>query len=269
MMEFSVLMSLYINENPLYLEQCLDSLSKQILKASEIVIVLDGPITAELNDILIKWSGELPLKIYPLAENVGLGYALNYGLNKCSFNLVARMDTDDICHNERFKLQIHAFKEEPELILVGGAISEFDGSISNVTGIRRVPLNHREIILSAKSRNPFNHMTVMYKRDSIFSVGSYVHHLYMEDYNLWLRLLNQGFLTKNLPNTLVFARCGDAMLLRRRGFNYIKSEYLLARLKFRLGFLGGVETINTFLIRCIPRLIPISMLRLIYRILRK
>ncbi|WP_336240161.1 glycosyltransferase [Citrobacter werkmanii] len=269
MIEFSVLMSLYFKENPLYLDQCLDSLLKQKLKANEIVIVLDGPITKELNDILVKWEEKLPLRIFPLSTNVGLGAALNYGLDKCCYDLVARMDTDDICHCERFELQISEFKKNPKLVLLGSAISEFDGMISNVLGIRSVPLNHNDILSSAKIRNPFNHMTVVFKKNAIFSVGGYIHHHYMEDYNLWLRLLNKGVLTKNLPDTLVSARSGAAMLSRRRGLHYIKSEYLLAKLKYRLGFLGWSKSINIFLIRCLPRLVPVFILRVVYSILRK
>ncbi len=269
MIEFSVLMSLYIKENPLYLDLCLESLSKQTFKANEIVVVLDGPITKELNDVLIKWMSVLPLRIYPLSKNVGLGEALNYGLGKCSFNLIARMDTDDICHYNRFELQLNEFKDTPTLALLGSAISEFENDVSNITGIRNVPLHHKDILSSAKTRNPFNHMTVMYKKDVICKVGGYMHHHLMEDYNLWLRLLSENYLTKNLPDLLVSARTGTAMLSRRRGLRYIQSEYVLANLKFKLGFQGRVQAASTFLIRCLPRLIPIFMLGKIYKLLRK
>lgn len=269
MIGFSVLMSLYVKEKTSYLDLCLDSLSKQTLKANEIVVVLDGPINEELNNMLQKWASTLPLKIYPLTNNVGLGAALNYGLEKCCYNLVARMDTDDICYYNRFELQVNEFTKDPMLVLLGGAISEFDGDVSNITGERIVPLEHEDILSSAKTRNPFNHMTVMYKKDAICDVGGYIHHHFMEDYNLWLRVLSKKYLTKNLPNILVSARTGSVMLSRRRGLHYIQSEYILAKLKYKLGFLGKTQSIIIFLMRCLPRFIPVFMLRWIYNILRK
>lgn len=269
MIEFSVLMSLYIKENPLYLESCLESLSRQTLQPNEIVMVLDGPISQELNDVLLRWNNLLPLKIYPITNNVGLGKALNYGLEKCAYNIIARMDTDDICHCKRFEWQISEFVNEPKLVLLGGAISEFEDNVENITGTRKVPQGHKDILLSARMRNPFNHMTVMYKRNVIQEVGGYIHHHFMEDYNLWLRVLSGDHLTKNLSETLVYARVGNAMLSRRRGMHYIKSEYQLAILKHQLGFTGKSQTIYIFLARCLPRIIPFFIIKRIYKFLRK
>ena len=74
-------------------------------------------------------------------------------------------------------------------------------------------------------------MTIAYKRKDIISVGGYQHHLWMEDYNLYLRVLSQGFKIHNLQDILVYARVDNGMHARRKGLEYIKSEKQLLDLK--------------------------------------
>lgn len=265
---FSVLMSLYIKESPMFLDACLNSLYDQTVQADEVVIVLDGPISQSLKDVLDKWLLKLPIKIVPLPENVGLGEALNCGLDKCSYPLVARMDTDDICVAQRFELQLNEFSANKELILLGGSIAEFDGDISNIIGKRTVAIDSKKIKQLARFRNPFNHMTVMFKKDAVLNAGGYVHHYFMEDYNLWLRMLSRNNVVSNIPDILVNARAGMGMLSRRRGLTYIKSELKLAKLKYKLGIQNLPGVICIFILRASPRLMPVFIFKKIYNLLR-
>ena len=124
-------------------------------------------------------------------------------------------------------------------------------------------------IAYAKQRNPFNHMTVAYTKSAVQQAGGYQHHLYMEDYNLWLRLLAQGTAAANLPQTLVHARAGNAMLQRRRGWAYIRSEWQLMRLKRQLRFQAALPALATFVLRSLPRLLPAALLGKLYAALRR
>ncbi len=105
-MKFSVLMSLYVKENPLYLRECFESLQQQTLPADEIVLVFDGPVSEGLEAIVQQFEMRLPIKTVKLAQNRGLGKALNEGLLHCSYDWVFRMDTDDICVPTRFEKQV-------------------------------------------------------------------------------------------------------------------------------------------------------------------
>lgn len=267
--QFSVLMSLYHAENPSHLDDCLNSLFYQTVKADEIIIVLDGDVTTELHSVLDKWKILLPIKLLPLEINVGLGNALNHGLKYCKHNLVARMDTDDICCPHRFKKQLDYFKLNTKTVALGTAITEFTKKIGDGINIRYSTTGASDIREYSKKRNPLNHMSVMFKKEYISMVGGYHHHMYMEDYNLWLRLLAAGLEVDNLEESLVYARVGNGMLERRKGLAYITSEYYLYCLKKKLNIDNGFHAFIIFCLRAIPRLLPMYLLSKIYLILRK
>ncbi|WP_240058531.1 glycosyltransferase, partial [Bacteroides uniformis] len=95
-------------EKPIYLKSALDSVLNQTLPPSEIILIKDGPLTVELEKVLSSYDTNL-LKIIPLPNNLGLSKALNIGLKHCSYEFVARMDTDDICYPSRFEKQVLFF----------------------------------------------------------------------------------------------------------------------------------------------------------------
>lgn len=268
---FSILLSLYSKENPLFLHQALQSIwDQQTLKPDEIVLVKDGPLTKELEQVINKWKIKLKdiFNIITLPQNIGLGKALNEGVKACSNNWIFRMDTDDIALPDRFEKQVNYLKQHPDIVLLGGQIEEFIGSEKNITTKRLVPCESQEIISYAQKRSPFNHPTVAYRKDILEEVGLYQHHLLMEDYNLWIRILATGYKTANLPDTLLYMRT-DSMHGRRRGLQYIKSEWQLFKLKRELKFQSFLPAFTLFVMRSSVRLLPASLLQKIYSIIRK
>ena len=145
MMKFSVLMSLYDKENPEFLAECLTSLVNQTRQADEVVLVFDGPINLALQKVVQEFKPQLPLTIIPLTKNVGLGQALNAGLNACQHDWVMRMDTDDICVANRFEQQINFIQSHPEIDVLGGQIIEFEKQLSQGKKSRTVPTSHEAI----------------------------------------------------------------------------------------------------------------------------
>lgn len=268
-MNFSVLMSLYHKEQPENLRQSLASLRDQTRPADEIVLVLDGTITPELTHVIHDFQAALPIKIVPLPHNVGLGKALNTGMEHCTHEWIFRMDTDDIAVPNRFAWQCNFIAQHPDVQLLGGQITEFDTCPEQANHTRTVPQKQPEIHEWAKKRNPFNHMTIAYTRTAVQQVGGYQHHLSMEDYNLWLRMLANGVVAANLPDVLVWARTGEAMLQRRRGWTYVASEWQLFCLKRRLRFQATLPALAWFVLRSAPRLLPETGLQWVYAWLRR
>ena len=268
-MNFSVLLSLYIKEKPEFLKECLESLEKQTLPATEIIMVFDGAISSELEEVVRQFITILPIKIIRLPQNVGLGKALNEGLKYCSYNWVFRMDTDDICLPERFEKQLTFISEFPNIVLFSGHIAEFVEDKALISAYRKVPIGNKNIKKYALSRSPFNHMVVAFRKDIIEEVGGYQHHLFLEDYNLWLRVIAKDYEVGNIDEVLLLARTGDSMLSRRRGIQYIKGEWKLFKLKKKLKLQGIFLGFLTFLLRVTPRILPTMALKMIYKILRK
>ena len=160
---FSVLLSLYAKESPTFLASSLDSIFHQTLLPDEIILVKDGPLTVELDAIVSDYAARYPiLKVIPLPQNQGLGKALNEGLKHCSYDIVARMDTDDISKPDRFEKQIAVFRKHPELDLVGAWIDEFEEDIHHVISTRKLPERHEDVMSYATRRNPINHPVVMF-----------------------------------------------------------------------------------------------------------
>ena len=264
---FSVLLSLYFKEIPQYFEQSLVSIwDSQTVKPDEIVLVIDGEIGKELRSCVEKWREKLGfvLKIIQLEQNVGLGKALNKGLEHCSNEWVFRMDTDDVCTPDRFEKQTEFIKKYPKVVLFGGQILEFEKEPKDSQVLKFVPTTNDEIRQFAQNRCPFNHMTVAYKKSVINKLGGYQHHLFMEDYNLWLRVIGAGYIVANLPDIVLYARVGNGMHARRKGLEYIKSEKQLLNLKKQLKLQNPIHANILFLIRSAFRLMPSSLLGTFY-----
>ncbi len=261
--KFSVLMSLYIKENPQYLRECLESLVAQTCPADEVVLVFDGAVTPELEAVVAEFESKLPFNLVKLPNNLGLGKALNEGLKYCSYDWVLRMDTDDICVPERFAKQVAFIEQHPDTIVFGGQIAEFGENIHDIVAYRNVPTSAQDIATFTQKRCPFNHMTVGYQKSAVINCGGYED--LQEDYYLWIKLVAQGQRVANLPDILVYARVGNGMVGRRRGLNQAKAEWRLFKLKHHLGIQGFLSGLFTFVLRSGARLLPTSLLKNIYQ----
>ncbi|MFH7825444.1 glycosyltransferase [Kluyvera chengduensis] len=266
---FTVLLSLYNKESTSALNSCLESIYYQTIQANEVVIVYDGVISEGLDNVVHVWMDIMPIKVFKLCENKGLGYALNFGLQYCTNELIARMDTDDVCLPKRFEKQLDIMKKDPDLSVVGAAIEEFDETMTSSLGIRFSRETHENIVAYSKHRNPLNHMSVMFRKSHVQKVGGYQEHFFMEDYNLWLRLMSNGYRFYNIKDVLLKVRAGDSMITRRRGTEYLKSEAYLLKMKIKLKIDTPLHAFCVFLLRFIPRLLPFFLLRVLYKLMRK
>lgn len=263
---FTVLMSVYFKEKSEYLKDSLISVMNNTVIPNEIIIVEDGPLTTELYRCLDEMQDIYPcIKRVKLPRNEGLGKALNIGISACTNNLVARMDTDDICVPDRFQRQLDFFREN-DVDVLGGQIIEFDEPMKTAIAYRYVPTTDEQIKSFAKTRNPMNHMTVMYKKSVIESVGGYRNILYFEDYDLWVRLILNGAIFANLSEVLVHVRAGNSMLSRRGGIKYAKLELNFLRELHDIGFLSTREFLRAAFVRTPVRLMPKNLRKMIYTV---
>ena len=236
--KFSVSICVYGGDNPQWFKIAIDSIINQTVLPDEIVLVVDGPVSDELDDIITQLQNNPIFHIIRLPENVGHGNARRTGLQNCSNELVALMDADDICAVDRFETQIKFFEENMDVAVVGGNITEFIGEPHNIVGKRIVPESDFEIKQYLKKRCPFNQVTVMFKKSTVQSVGGYIDWYCDEDYYLWLRMYLSGAMFANTDKFLVNVRVGKEMYERRGGIKYFKSEAKLQKYMLKNNVIG-------------------------------
>ncbi|WP_299448222.1 glycosyltransferase [uncultured Phascolarctobacterium sp.] len=257
-MKFSVLLSVYKNEKPEYLSIALKSIVNQSLLPTEIVIVEDGVLTPELDEVIQCFKDRYKnlIKLLPFKENRGLGLALRDGVLACSYEYIARMDTDDIACHERFAKQLAYLKKHPEVAMVGSWITEFSQDPQYPDTITKLPCAYKEIVAYAKKRNPFRHMTVIYKKSAVMNSGNYRDCLWFEDYDLWVRMIQKGYKVANIPEVLVNVRADDAMFARRGGWKYWEQEVKFQKFLYVTNYINLVDFSTNFILRSVVRLLP-------------
>ena len=265
-MEYSVLISVYYKEKAEYLIECLESMVHQTVQPSEIVIVKDGKLTAELEDVLTKYKTKYQrlFKFVCLEKNVGLGLALAEGIKNCSHELIARMDSDDISIPNRCELQLREFAKDSLLDVCGGYIKEFCDSKEKVVSIRKVPLVDSEIKEYQKRRDAVNHVTVMFKKSKVLEAGNYQHALLMEDSLLWTNMILHGATFKNIDDYLVYVRTGADMFKRRRGLKYFKKYKNGRKIILQTGYISKWDYYYTLLVQLIFSILPNSVREFVY-----
>ena len=264
-MRFSVLLSVYYKEPYSAFCKSLDSIFTQTTCTDEVILVEDGLLGSDLNDIISEYSAKYPtLKIIPLPTNQGLGKALNEGLKHCSYDIVARMDTDDIAKPDRFEKQLAVFEKYSDIDVVGAWIDEFEDDISDVKSVRKLPELPDDIRQFAKRRNPINHPVVMFRKSAVLAAGGYQHFPLFEDYYLWIRMLMNGAKFYNIQESLLYFRFSPEMFKRRGGWRYVISELHFLQKMRQMHFISFSEFMQNLFVRFSIRLIPNSLRAIIY-----
>lgn len=263
---FSVLLSLYAKENPAFLKQSLDSVFTQTLLPTEVVLVEDGPLTDELKSVVLDYKCRYPnFKVVTLEHNQGLGKALNEGLKHCSYDLIARMDTDDISKPDRFRKQYDLFQKHPEIDVCGSWIDEFLDCTNNVKSIRKLPEFHIDIQSYAKSRNPVNHPVVMFRKSAVLAAGGYQHFPLFEDYYLWLRMLKNGAIFYNIQESLLYFRISPDMFKRRGGWKYAIDEFRFIKVMLNMNIITYRQFVLNVITRFPVRIAPNQVRSWLYK----
>lgn len=222
--KFSLTMSVYKNDKAEYFVLAMESILSQTIVPDEIVLTIDGPIPYVLDEIVSEYSKHDNIKVIRSEQNQGLGLAHALGVSHCTYEWVAIMDSDDICVNNRFELQLKYITKHPETDLLGGQIEEFIEFPKNTVGKRTVPLDNKSIYKYFRFRQPINHVTFFFKKNSVLSVGNYEHWSLDEDYFLISKMVKAKMVFANLPETLCYVRVSDEMYARRGGYKYFLSE---------------------------------------------
>ena len=226
---YSFLMSVYYKEKPDFLKIAIESMLNQSITPNEIIIVKDGNLGIELNEIIdnyVKSNASL-FTILENKENIGLGPSLRKGVEISRNELIARMDSDDYSEPDRIEKQLKIFEDDDSLGIVGCFEAEFLDDIDNIVSIHRVPETNDEIFKFMKRRCAILHPTVIFKKTDVINSGNYqktsFYDVY-EDYDLFSRMVfNCKIRSYNIQEPLYRIRTSYDFFERRGGKKYAKT----------------------------------------------
>lgn len=268
MTSVAILMSVYRGTRSDELAEALNSITAQTRRPDEIVIVEDGPVSDDvrmtIGDFLAK---EMAARAVRLVQNLGSGPARAAGLATIKSDFVAILDSDDIALPHRLERQLQAFTKDPSLDVLGTAVTEFQDKPGNVTGIRRLPESHEEIQKYARINSPINNPSVMMRTSAARTVGSYQALNYLEDYDLFARLLAGGYKFHNLSEPMTLFRTSSAQFKRRTSKGIFSSELQLQRNLVRYGLISRPRALLNIILRSAYRKLPPRILERAYRLL--
>lgn len=224
--KYSVLMSVYEKDCPIYLKAAIESMLNQTEVPDEIVLVCDGPLTDKQNQVIKEYFNHM--KVLRLERNQGLGAALSEGIKLCSNEWIARMDSDDISVSDRCSLQLDYLRKHPDVDVLSGTLAEFEGNactekeaLKLVTSYKQLPEVHDQLKVYMSGRNPINHPCVMFRKSRVLEAGGYQPCYLFEDYDLWIRMFQKGAVFANVPQVLLYMRINH-MYERRGGIVYTR-----------------------------------------------
>jgi glycosyltransferase involved in cell wall biosynthesis len=240
-----------------------------VSRLKAVVLVADGQLTQQLEDVIELRARALKIVLLRLSETVGLGQALNAGLNVADSDFVLRMDADDLCRSDRLSVLLRGLSEEPQLDVIGSYIAEFNVDPAHPHAVRRVPLAHENIKQRMRVRCAMNHVSCLMRRQALIDAGGYSGGAgFAEDWWLWARLLSRGARFGNVDRVLVDVRVGNGFIDRRRGWAMLRQDLRLLFMMRGIRFVSWSQITFLIMVKIMQRLLPAIVLKKAYAHLR-
>ena len=266
MANYSVLTTVYAKEKPEFLKQCLDSMLQQTVPPSEYVLVKDGPLTKELDAMILEYQTNYPIfKVVQLKENAGCGPASIAGMDACTNEFVARIDSDDISLPTRCEKELALLESEEDLAVVGTDLYEFEEDPAVITAVKKMPTQPEEIFAFGKKRNPFNHSTVMFRKSIVQKNGGYAPLRRSLDLELFTRLLWKGCKCRNIGEPLVLFRTGSARIKRKKNWTNLRCDLAVYKKNYQAGYLRLSEYMYVVFRQIVFFIMPSFLAKALYR----
>ena len=263
MSKFTVVMSVYISDSPVYFVDAVNSLLNQTRVPDEIIIMVDGPVDNNLNEVIEMYASNAYIKIIRLKANIGLALSRKKAISLATNEIIAVMDSDDISVLNRFEKQLPLIINENAGV-VGGWIEEFNSIPGDLCQIREVPSEYKKIYSLGKWRSPINHVTLMFTKNAYNAVDGYSSVRHSEDWDMVSRMLVKGVIIQSIPEVLVHVRAGDDMIIRRRNIEQFKGEIKLFLKMYNIGYISLFHLTGNILVRVILRALPTFITKFVY-----
>ena len=269
---YSVLMSVYKKDDPSFLTTAIESMLNQSVPCEQFILIEDGLLPENLEKVIDEYAAKSPelFSVVKLSENMGLGKALDKGLEVCRNELVARMDADDISLPSRCEKLLELFEKNPKLGLAGTNIDEFYDDPQNIVSSRKVPCDYESIRKFMRRRSPFNHPSVMFRKSEVLRCGGYGKMKRKQDFDLFARMLNLDCYALNIDESLLLFRSNRDNYKRRRSWEYCKSYIDVALVNYKRGYCSIVDLAYIVVGQLTLHFAPMSVMKFLSdKLLRK
>ena len=257
MATITALVTVYHGTDEHDLVRALESLQAQTRPTDELVIVADGPVSEGVRRVVERQDA----RVIWLPENVGAGPASQAGLATIDSDYTARLDSDDAAKPTRFARQLEYLEAHPEVGALGTAVEEFAETPGDTGKVRALPEDPHAY---AKMNSPVNNPSVMLRTRAVKEVGGYRDVHFMEDYDLYARLISGGWQVRNLPEALTDFQVTDAQFSRRTGREMLAAEAQMQRNLVTYGLVSRPRAAFNLTARTAYRALPTGLLRRVY-----
>lgn len=192
-----------------YIDKAIHSVLQQTFTDFEFIIINDGS-TDKTEMIVLNYAD--PRIVYlKNPENKGLIYTLNRAVALAHGKYIARMDADDICMPERIAKQKEFLDQNTNIAVLATTINFINdtGEKTGVWELDRQTTTPEQIKRKIIFENCIAHPTVMMRAELVKELKYSKKQKNVEDYDLWLRVLNRGYRIAKLEEPLLLYRKHD------------------------------------------------------------
>ena len=252
----SIVLNIWNGDNHVSLRRSLNSISQQKLKPDEVIAVIDGAISSDLEAVVSQFvkQNDFQVRLIRLPTAKGLWYGRNQGIAASRNEFIALHDADDVMHPERLSVQIRKMLANG-IDVLGSPVFEFDTISGEIIGLRKFDTD-KEILKKMLWQNVVNNSSVLLRKSAVDSVGGLRNVYLAEDYDLYLRLLRAG---KNISitNEILQAFSVDGKTSKRRGgVKFFSSELSLHQTVKSFNYFGFLRLYLRLFLRLVFRFSP-------------
>jgi glycosyltransferase involved in cell wall biosynthesis len=250
----SVIMPVYNTAD--YVGASIQSILSQSYKNFELIIIND--CSTDASDDVITSFNDKRIKYYRNEENKKIVYCRNKAVEYSSGKYIAMLDSDDISHPDRIKLQVDFLEKNEDYGFIGTFVSQIDSKGNKIVDVKYF-LDSEYIRCVLLFKNCFCASAVMFRRDAIIKHQFNPDFPVAEDYEIYLNILKDGWLCGNIDKILTQYRIHGnnitqtkRQLVEDKDIQLLKTQLNIIGLAsytdnaFRYYFLTGKTDDNTY-----------------------
>ncbi len=172
-----------------YFQEAIESIVNQTYRPIEVVLILESDFEIYESILATVCNKKSDFSyLIKLSKVRSFCYCINRSLEVCNGQFIARMDTDDVSHPERFNMQVDHLLNNPNCTIVGTKAIPIDPNSVRL-GDKNLPFyqTDREIKSVLPYRNPIFHSSVMARKSEILEFGVYKYDFHAQDHEMWIR----------------------------------------------------------------------------------